>query len=234
MELVQDKVAWRIAVTTLLAEAAAGQAQPSRCMGGFGAAIAAWQAAHGTMRPKLLDIGGRARSGVQRSLEYPGCDVTVLDIVAAPGVDLVADAHEMSRHLPAGHFDLVLSIAVFEHLAMPWKVAVEMARVLKQGGVALVFTHQTIGMHDLPWDFFRFSDAAFGSLFNRATGFEILATEMTSFMHIVPIAWTERYRGGERAGGYEGSAVLVRKVGEPIVDWDVRVSDFTATSYPTC
>ena len=229
--LVQGKVAWRIAVATLMAEAAAGQAKSLN--GAFVAAMDAWQAAHGAARPKLLDLGGRARSGVQRSRDYPGCDVTVLDIVAEPGVDVVGDAHELSRYLPAEHFDFVLSVAVFEHLAMPWKVAVEMAKVLKHGGIAHVFTHQTIGMHDLPWDFFRFSDAAFTGLFNRATGFEILATQMSSFVHIVPMAWAERYRGAERGGGFEGSSVLVRKIGEPLVDWDVRVSDFTATSYPT-
>ncbi len=227
---VQGKVAWSVAVATLMAEAAAGQTKSLN--GEFAAAMDAWQAAHGAARPKLLDIGGRARSGVQRSQDYPGCDVTVLDIVAQPGVDVVGDAHELSRYFPAGHFDFVLSVAVFEHLAMPWKVAVEMAKVLKPGGVALVFTHQTIGMHDLPWDFFRFSDAAFTALFNRATGFEILATQMSHFVHIVPMAWTERYRGAERGGGFEGSSMLARKIGEPLVGWDVRVSDFTATSYP--
>jgi SAM-dependent methyltransferase len=229
--LIQGKTAWRIDVTTLLAEAKAAQVNPP--LDGFDAAIESWHAAHREARAKLLDIGGRARSGgVQRSSWYPGCDVTVLDIIAGPDVDVVADAHEMSWHLPAGYFDFALSVAVFEHLAMPWKVAVEMARVLKRGGLALVSTHQTIGLHDTPWDFFRFSDAAFAALFNRATGFEIVTTGMLSFLHVVPRIWMERHRGWEQTGGFEGSSVLVRKVGEPLVDWQVKVSDFTATSYP--
>ena len=230
VKLVQGQTEWRIAATTLLAEAEAGQTMP--LLAEFNAAVNAPPSGPGTARPKLLDIGGRARSGVQRSKDYPNCDVTVIDIIAAPGVDVVGDAHELSRYFPAATFDFALSTAVFEHLAMPWKVAVEMAKVLKPNGLAMIFTHQTIGMHDLPWDFFRFSDSAFGALFNRATGFEVVATRMTGFMHVVPAAWSERHRGGERAGGFELSSALVRKVGEPAVDWDVRVSDFTATSYP--
>jgi SAM-dependent methyltransferase len=227
----QGAAAWQIDVFTLLAEAQAEQVNAT--LDGFDAAIQAWHAAHGTERAKLLDIGGRARSGgVQRSSLYPGCDVTVLDIIPGPDVDVVADAHQMSRHLPAGHFDFALSVAVFEHLAMPWKAAVEMARVLKHGGLALVSTHQTIGLHDTPWDFFRFSDAAFTALFNRATGFEIVTTGMLSFLHVVPRVWMERHRGWEETGGFEESSVLVRKVAEPLVDWDVKVSDFLATTYP--
>jgi hypothetical protein len=115
---------------------------------------------------------------------------------------------------------------------MPWKVAVEMARVLRPGGLALVISHQTIGMHDLPWDFLRFSDAAWSGLFNRATGFEIVATRMAGFMHILPRAWTKRHRGAEAAGGYEVSAVIARRIGVPSVDWPVRLGDILATRYP--
>ena len=229
--LTQGAVSWGITITDLMAEAAAGQAHP--LLPDFRAAIDTWRVIHPGARPRLLDIGGRARSGKQRSLDYPDCDVAVLDIVAADGVDVVGDAHALSQHFALASFDFALSVAVFEHLAMPWKAAVEMARVLKPGGLALIFSHQTIGMHDLPWDFFRFSDAAYAALFNRATGFEIVTARMTSFMHIVPSAWTERHRGAEAAGGFEGSSVLVRKVCEPRVDWPVTVAEVTATSYPT-
>jgi hypothetical protein len=123
--------------------------------------IADWIAAHAPMRPKLLDIGGRARSGVQRSEHYPECDVTTLDIIANSGVDVVGDAHELGRYFSPGSFEFAHCSSVFEHLVMPWKAAVEINRVLKPGGAALIFTHQTIGMHDMPWDFFRFSDSSF-------------------------------------------------------------------------
>ena len=41
------------------------------------------------------------------------------DIARGPNVDVVGDAHELSRHFPADHFDAVFALSVFEHLAMP-------------------------------------------------------------------------------------------------------------------
>jgi SAM-dependent methyltransferase len=196
------------------------------------AEIAAWIAAHGPARPSMLDIGGRARSGHQLGERFPECDVATFDIVPDPGVQVVGDAHDMGRHFAPASFDFVHCASVFEHLVMPWKVALEINRVLKPGGVAYIFTHQTTGLHDMPWDFFRFSDAAWSGLFNRFTGFEVVQSEMSNTMHIVPRAWSEHYRGNENAGGFESSSVIVRKTGDARVAWEVPVEHILATAYP--
>ena len=194
--------------------------------------IAAWIAAHGPARPTMLDIGGRARSGNRLGERFPECDVTTFDIVPDAGVHVVGDAHDLKKYFSPASFDFVHCASVFEHLVMPWKVAVEINRVLKPGGVAYIFTHQTIGLHDMPWDFFRFSDPSFSGLFNRHTGFEVVQSEMSNTMHIVPRAWSEHYRGNENAGGFESSSVIVRKIGEATVAWDVPVPDILQTAYP--
>ena len=184
--------------------------------------------------PRLLDLGGRNRSGVdvEHRSDYPECAVTAFDIVADPGVDVVGDAHELSRYFPPGTFDFVLCVSVFEHLLMPWKVALEMNTVMKPGAVAFIHTHQTIGMHDVPWDFLRFSESCWPGLFNTATGFEVLGTAVGHYQHIVPRAWTERYARAESSGGFESSAVLVRKTGAARLAWDVRLGEVLETRYP--
>ena len=138
----------------------------------------------------------------------------------------------MSEVLPHDHFDGVYSVAAFEHLAMPWKVAVEMNRVMKVGAIGLVHTHQTIGMHDLPWDYFRFSDSAWKGIFNAHTGFEIIETFMWLRQFIIPFQWKERYRDAEKGAGFEGSTVLFRKIGPATVDWPLRADQVTSDSYP--
>jgi len=188
--------------------------------------------AHNEGQVKLLDVGGRARSKYQRSKDFPNWDCTVLDIVEQDGVDVVCDAHIMSTCLEPESFDAVISVSVFEHILMPWKLCLEINRVIKPGGYVLVHTHQTIGMHDIPWDFWRFSDQAWNALFNRKTGFEIIETRMDTFSRIIPAVYTERHKYAERSGGFEGSSVIARKIGETDLSWDVSVEDVLRTSYP--
>jgi len=138
-------------------------------------------------RPKILDIGGRARSGVSIKSDWAEwADVTVLDIVDEPDVDICADAHKVSQYFDKNMFDAVISVSVFEHLAYPLKVVIEVEKILKEGGYFMVHSHQTIGMHDVPWDFWRFSDSAYRALFCSSTGFEVVETVMCGPMHINP------------------------------------------------
>lgn len=181
---------------------------------------------------EMLDVGGRARSGVLKASEYPNMNIQVLDILPGEGVTVVCDAHRMSSVLGQERFDAVTCVSVFEHLLMPWKVAVEMNRVMKHGAVAFIHTHQTIGMHDMPWDFFRFSDTAWKGLFNPYTGFEILGTEMEDLHYIIPFVWQPRYRDAEKSAGFESSAVLVRKISDATVDWPIAADQVTADMYP--
>jgi hypothetical protein len=69
----------------------------------------------------LLEIGSRARSGntyrhwFPETIKYIGLDVT-----AGPNVDVVGDAHHITRYIQS-KVDFVFSISTFEHLLMPWK-----------------------------------------------------------------------------------------------------------------
>jgi SAM-dependent methyltransferase len=163
-------------------------------------------------RPKILDIGGRARSGVSIKSEWSDwADVTVLDIVDEPDVDICADAHKISEYFDRNMFDAIISISVFEHLAYPMKVVIESEKVLKEGGYFLVHSHQTIGMHDVPWDFWRFSDSAYRALFCNSTGFEVVKTLMDGLMHITPFYFSDKYLLHENAAGFESSSVIARK-----------------------
>jgi hypothetical protein len=182
----------------------------------------------------MLDIGGRARSGLLRANDYSeDLNVDVLDILPGNGVTIVCDAHEMSKVIGTAKYDAILCVSVFEHLIMPWKVAVEMNRVLRMGGIALIHTHQTIGMHDLPWDFFRFSSDSWKGMFNHATGFDILGTEQSDPQFIIPFEWSERHREAEKGAGFEGSTVLLRKTSEATVDWPLTAKQVTLDMYPT-
>ncbi|MBP8255801.1 MAG: class I SAM-dependent methyltransferase [Opitutaceae bacterium] len=138
-----------------------------------------WTAVSEAPGARVLEIGSRARSGISRRNLFPEqCEYVGFDIVAGENVSVVGDAHSLSRYFPPDHFDFVFSVSVWEHLAMPWLVSVELNKVMKPGGLAMINTHQSWPVHEEPWDYFRFSDYAWDSLFNEATGFEIVARGM--------------------------------------------------------
>lgn len=75
-------------------------------------------------------------------------------------MDIVGDAHELSLLFPNEHFDVGMSKAVFEHLAMPWKVVLEVNKILRPNGLLFINTLHTFPLHEKPWDFWRFSEEA--------------------------------------------------------------------------
>jgi len=127
---------------------------------------------------RILELGSRevvgnstARSRFDKA-EYIG-----FDYYPGPNVDVVGDAHSLSRYFDR-QFDIVYSSAVFEHLAMPWVVAAEIAKVLNVGGHVFVETHFSFSSHERPWHFFQFSDLGLRSLFSPALGFECVEAGM--------------------------------------------------------
>jgi hypothetical protein len=183
---------------------------------------------------RVLEIGSRARSGNEYTHIVPsGWEYVGMDVKEGPNVDIVGDAHELAAVVGAQRFDAVFAISVFEHLVMPWKVAVEMNKVLNVGGLVFIATHQSYPLHDVPWDFWRFSDTAWPALFNAATGFEVVDVAHGQRATVVPWAanlatWT--------VGPHPAwllSTVLARKTGEATVSWPVDVADLIQTAYPT-
>lgn len=78
-------------------------------------------------------------------------------------------------------------------------------------------------MHDMPWDFWRYSDTAWDAIFNAYTGFEIVERLLFSPQFILPFKITPGKMDSEKAAGFEGSAVLFRKTGRE-GQWDVPPS----------
>jgi len=182
---------------------------------------------------RVLDLGGRNRSGVDRSTMFNATNVSVLDILPGSNVDFVGDAHQLQTLFAPKTFDAVASISVFEHLLMPWKVVLAINHVLKPGGLAYIYTHQTIGMHDLPWDYWRFSSDAWDALFNSQTGFRILERGMDGPQFVIPMFFRTEKLDAEKAVGFEGSAVLVEKIADTSLSWDVDIREVISSTYPT-
>jgi hypothetical protein len=184
-------------------------------------------------KPNILDIGGRDRSKLDRSKDFPNTNYDVLDILPGNNVNIVGDAHQLTKYCNHNFYDGIYCVSVFEHLIMPWKVVIEMNKVLKMGGLALIHTHQTLGMHDLPWDFLRFSSDSWPGFFNKKTGFKILKSAMDSEQYVLPFFIRNDKETAEKSCGYEGSTVLVEKINDTELIWPINTSEILETMYPS-
>jgi SAM-dependent methyltransferase len=186
--------------------------------------------------PRLVELGSRMRSGNKYTSGFRGdIPYTGFDIVPGENVDVVGDAHELSKHLETGAFDALFSISVFEHLAMPWKAVVEVNKVLKTGGLVFVSTHPTWPPHERPWDFYRYSQHGMSVLFSKLAGFEIVEVCEGLPCRVVPLGFEPSMKGMQVHNAFLGVAILARKIGpsDPRLAWDVSLPEILDTQYPS-
>jgi len=126
---------------------------------------------------KVLVVGsGRQRQWLDERLCAGGVvQVVYSDIDVEADVDLFCDAHDLP--FTGGVFDTVITTAVLEHVLYPERVAAEIHRVLKVGGVLyseLPFMQQ---VHEGAYDFTRYTLSGHRRLFN---GFAELESGMVA------------------------------------------------------
>lgn len=122
------------------------------------------------MKPgmKVLDAGsGKLPEQYLRGeILATGATLHTCDLNFGPGVDFEADV----SNLPFGDgtYDIVLNTQVLEHVRDPGKVCMELARVLRPGGLLFLTTPQSSPLHNLPWNFFNFTHLGLGILMDAA------------------------------------------------------------------
>lgn len=113
---------------------------------------------------------------------------TMVDVEDGTDVDWVRDIHDDFRD---GHepWDVLIAVAVFEHLQRPWIAAQRIADALKPGGLCFVSTHFAFPLHNYgpsgEGDYWRMSRSALELLFLDA-GMEVVQTGYNYPCRIVP------------------------------------------------
>jgi len=148
-----------------------------------------FEAARNT-RGVVVELGARSvspgRSGLRahfkKARQYIG-----VDLYADANVDVAADAHFLSRHIPKGSVDILFSLSVIEHLQCPWLAAAEINGILRVGGEVFINAPHSWPVHESPNDFWRFSDEGLKVLFGPAMGFEVLQSGLEDEMRMYPV-----------------------------------------------
>ena len=117
-------------------------------------------------RPRVLIVGGASQGeGTALLLSDPSIDVVAFDLYASELTQFIADAHQIP--LADESVDGVWIQAVLEHVLDPWRVAGEIHRVLRAGGIVYAETPFLQQVHEGAYDFTRFTESGHRWLFRR-------------------------------------------------------------------
>ena len=131
---------------------------------------------HGNIEgKKVLEIGSRVVTTASYREYFYNAEYVGFDYYEGENVDVTGDAHRLSSYFkPEEKFDVIFSLNVFEHLAMPWLLPIEISKLLKVGGIVFIGTHFSHSSHERPWHFYQYSDMGLRALFNAKLGFECI------------------------------------------------------------
>jgi SAM-dependent methyltransferase len=106
---------------------------------------------------RILDVGSQDVNGSYRQIfSEPLWTYTGLDMAAGNNVDLVLRSPYVWKEVPSGSADVVISGQAFEHIRYFWITMLEIARVLKAGGICCVLAPSSGPEHRYPVDCWRF------------------------------------------------------------------------------
>lgn len=132
-------------------------------------------------RGVVLEIGARLVSPEAEDYRqyFSGASRFIgIDVHPSETVDVVGDAHFLSSLVGEHSVDAVFSASVLEHMSHPWLLAIEVNRVLRPNGLVFHAAPHSFPVHELPNDFWRFSDEGLKVLFGPSSGFEVIDAGM--------------------------------------------------------
>lgn len=156
---------------------------------GFSAGtLALWRAARAStaaVRGRVLDAGS-GRGAWREVIRAGGAEYESIDLT--PRCDRptwIGDVMHMPQ-VPSERYDAVVSHQVLEHLPRPWEALAEFHRVLRPGGLLIVSAPHLSRRHELPHDYFRFTQEGMASML-RDAGFDDIAVQpvggLLGFLH---------------------------------------------------
>lgn len=99
------------------------------------------------------------------------------DIAYTPAINLQLDAHALP--FSDASFSMILCTEVLEHCMNPHQVIAEFYRILKPGGKLILTTRFIFPLHDVPYDYFRFTKYGLRMLCSRFADVSVIEETTT-------------------------------------------------------
>ena len=130
------------------------------------------------LRVLNIGAGGPIQGIIELSLNTK--KITTIDIDPARKPDIVMDVTNLEFN--DNSFDLVIMMEVLEHVKEPKKALSEIYRVLSHNGKLIMSTPFILGIHDEPYDYYRFTKYGLEYLLSD---FKIEIQETNDFAHTI-------------------------------------------------
>ena len=122
----------------------------------------------------FVGSGGSLEALIRKTIK---CNLISIDVNKDRDPDYIMSVTEMN--FKNDNFDLVFMLEVLEHVEKPFKAPDEIFRVLKPGGTLLLSTPFIFGIHDEPYDYWRFTKYGLKNIFGQFEN--IIIKERTGF-----------------------------------------------------
>lgn len=114
---------------------------------------------------RILDLGSQDVNGSYRPLfSEPSWSYSGLDMAPGNNVDIVLSTPYIWNEISSNSVDVLISGQAFEHIQYFWITMLEVARVLKPGGICCILAPSSGPEHRYPMDCWRFYPDGMSSL----------------------------------------------------------------------
>jgi SAM-dependent methyltransferase len=145
-------------------------------------------------RPHVLNIG--AGGEIEDEITRAGVRVRSIDVDPRRNPDIVASLEHLTP-IADGSTDAVFAMEVLEHVRNPVLAVSELYRILRPGGVLVGSTPFLLGIHDHPYDFFRFTFHGLRSLFRHFE--QVTLRERNGYFAAIAVLILRNYAIGREA-----------------------------------
>jgi SAM-dependent methyltransferase len=138
---------------------------------------------------KIIDIGSQDVNGSYKPLfQNHNLHYTGADIVKGENVDLVIKNMYNWRNIKSSSYDVAISGQTFEHIEYFWFTIMELARILKTGGLCCVVAPSSGEEHRYPVDCWRILPDGINVLFTKCVNMNLLYCKIEGPTDTVAVA----------------------------------------------
>jgi len=164
----------------------------------------------------VLDVGSQEVAGQENTsykrlfpagIRYTGCDMA-----GGNNVDIVLNSPYHWKNIRANQYEYVVSGQMLEHVEFPWMSFLEIARVLKRGGICCIIAPSGGPMHNYPLDCYRYYPDGLAALAHYAH-LEVLEVFTNYDNNLYPYMDKD----------WKDTVLIARKPESKMNDWKMRV-----------